>query len=113
MYRKNNISLQPVPPSEHFRRCFLVRPNLGDRPRFGRCFSNSLRVAVLTLVFVTTVLAQAPAHAPSPRKADAVRYVDTIKTLASPDMEGRGAGTKGIDRAAHLLEDRYKGLGLD
>ena len=28
-------------------------------------------------------------------------------------MEGRGAGTKGLTRAQHLLEKRYKSLGLE
>jgi len=65
--------------------------------------------AVLALAFV----AAAPAQAPSLGKADATRYLDTVKTLSAPIMEGRGAGTKGIDLAAHLLEQRYQSLGLD
>ena len=113
MYHKNDISLQTVPPSDRFRLGFPVWSNVGDRPWFGRHFSNSALVALLTLAFVTTVLAQAPAHAPSPGNADAARYIEIIKALAAPDMEGRGAGTKGIDRAAHLLEERYKSFGLD
>ena len=28
-------------------------------------------------------------------------------------MEGRGAGTKGLARAEHLIEKRYKELGLE
>ena len=28
-------------------------------------------------------------------------------------MEGRGAGTKGLTRAQHLIEKRYKELGLE
>jgi Zn-dependent M28 family amino/carboxypeptidase len=64
---------------------------------------------LLALAFV----AAAPAQAPTLAQADATRYLDTIRTLAAPDMEGRGAGTKGIDRAAHLLEQHYQGLGLD
>src|SRR5579863_6786521 len=44
--------------------------------------------------------------------ADAKRYLDDVKTLASPAMEGRGAGTKGIERAADLIEQRYRSLGL-
>jgi hypothetical protein len=67
----------------------------------------------LALAFAAAAPAQAPAPAPTLGKADAVRYLDTDKTLASPEMEGRGAGTKGIDRAAHLLEQRYQSLGLD
>ena len=69
--------------------------------------------ALLAVLTVASALAQAPATAPTLAKAVAARYLDTDKTLASPDMEGRGAGTKGIERAAHLLEQRYQTLGLD
>lgn len=65
------------------------------------------------LAIALTFVAAAPAQAPALAKADATRYLDTVKTLASPDMEGRGAGTKGIDKAAHVLEQRYQSLGLD
>jgi len=44
--------------------------------------------------------------------ADPNRYLDDIKALSSPAMEGRGAGTKGIERAANLIEQRYRSLGL-
>jgi hypothetical protein len=44
--------------------------------------------------------------------ADPKRYLSDVKTLSSPDMEGRGAGTKGIERAANLIEQRYRTLGL-
>src|SRR5579863_5303371 len=44
--------------------------------------------------------------------ADPKRYLDDIKTLASPVMEGRGAGTKGIELAANMIEQRYRSLGL-
>src|ERR1700692_4402098 len=44
--------------------------------------------------------------------ADPKRYLDDVKTLSSPVMEGRGAGTKGIERAADLIEQRYRSLGL-
>ena len=44
--------------------------------------------------------------------ADAKRYLDDVKSLSSPAMEGRGAGTKGIERAADLIEQRYRSLGL-
>jgi len=39
-------------------------------------------------------------------------YLDDIKTLAAPDMEGRGAGTKGLAKASKYLEHWYKSLGL-
>ena len=46
------------------------------------------------------------------QQADPSRYLNDIKSLASPDMEGRGAGTKGLTRAEHLIEKRYKELGV-
>jgi len=72
-----------------------------------------LTLSAVAFVIALTFVAAAPAQAPALAKADAARYLDTIKTLAAPDMEGRGAGTKGIERAAHLLERRYQSLGLD
>jgi hypothetical protein len=35
-----------------------------------------------------------------------------VETLASPEYEGRGIGTKGIDRAAEYLVARFKEIGL-
>lgn len=49
---------------------------------------------------------------PTPQ-ADPTRFLTDVKTLASPEMEGRGAGTKGLTRAEHLIEKRYKELHLD
>ena len=51
--------------------------------------------------------------ATSAPQADPNRYLNDVKTLASPEMEGRGADTKGLTRAEHLIERRYKELGLD
>lgn len=44
--------------------------------------------------------------------ADPARFLDDVRALASPDMEGRGAGTEGISKAAALIEHRYRALGL-
>ena len=35
-----------------------------------------------------------------------------IRTLAAPNMEGRGLGTKGIGLAANYIEGRLRALGL-
>jgi hypothetical protein len=80
---------------------------------YRRRFLGTALAAVFSFALVTAAPAQKPAQAPTIGKADAARYLDTDRTLASPDMEGRGAGTKGIERAAHLLEQRYQTLGLD
>ncbi|HEV7967527.1 MAG TPA: M28 family peptidase [Candidatus Acidoferrales bacterium] len=44
--------------------------------------------------------------------ADPKRYLNDVKALSVPAMEGRGAGTKGIERAASLIEERYRSLGI-
>ena len=88
-------------------------PNSNDTTWPRRHFLNAALAAYLALSIAVASPAQAPAPALAVGKADAARYLDTVKTLASPEMEGRGAGTKGIDRAAHLLEERYQSLGLD
>lgn len=44
--------------------------------------------------------------------ADPTRYLDDVKALTAPTMEGRGDGTKGLTLAARMLEKRYRQLGL-
>ena len=64
-----------------------------------------LAAALLAAAAATTTTQIAP--------ADAQRYLADIKTLSAPKMEGRGDGTKGLVRAEHLLEARYKSFGLE
>ena len=64
---------------------------------------------LLSVFVIATVLAAAT----STQQADPNRYIDDIRVLASPEMEGRGAGTAGITRAEHLIEKRYKELHLE
>ncbi len=45
--------------------------------------------------------------------ADAQRFLGDIKTLTQDKMEGRGDGARGLIRAEHFLESRYKSLGLE
>ena len=44
--------------------------------------------------------------------ADPKRYLDDIKALTTPAMEGRGDGTPGLALAATLIEQRFRALGL-
>jgi peptidase M28-like protein/PDZ domain-containing protein/PA domain-containing protein len=64
------------------------------------------------LFAVLAVVAAALAASSAPQ-ADPNRYVADIKSLASPEMEGRGAGTRGLIRAEHLIEKRYKELHIE
>jgi len=73
-------------------------------------------VAMKTVAILISLLALAflaAAAPPAISSADPQRYLDDIKALTTPAMEGRGAGTKGITRAEHLIEKRYKTLGLE
>jgi hypothetical protein len=65
---------------------------------------------MLCVVLAFSLLATATA--PSIGPADSTRYLNDIKTLAAPNMEGRGAGTKGLAKATKYIEHRYKSLGL-
>jgi hypothetical protein len=67
------------------------------------------RVQRLFAVLAVTAAVLAASSAP---QADPNRYLLDVKALASPEMEGRGAGTEGIVRAQHLIEKRYKELHL-
>jgi Zn-dependent M28 family amino/carboxypeptidase len=45
--------------------------------------------------------------------ADPARYLADVKALTTREMEGRGDGTRGLTRAARLLEQEYQRLGLE
>ncbi len=80
-----------------------------NRPPAIRVTRSSLwRISVLSAVFALfAVRIFADSNAADPK-----RYLDDVRALASPAMEGRGAGTKGIALAANLIEQRYRSLGL-
>jgi len=63
-------------------------------------------------VFVFLATAALLATASSAPQADPNRYIADVKALASPEMEGRGDGSKGLTRAEHLIEKRYQQLHL-
>ncbi len=78
-----------------------------------RTLNYKTRAARWRIAGLAIALAFFAAHiAADKNSADAKRYLDDVKSLASPAMEGRGAGTKGIERAADLIEQRYRSLGL-
>jgi aminopeptidase YwaD len=63
------------------------------------------------LAFMAVALLSASASAPV-SQADPARVLNDIKALSAPEMEGRGAGTKGLARAADLIVKRYKELNI-
>ena len=73
-------------------------------------FSSRFRfVAASALLFAGICTGQT---APQIGAADPQRYLADIKALTTPEMEGRGDGTRGLTRAERLLVERYKTLGL-
>src|SRR6516164_10881187 len=74
-------------------------------PPIGRAF------AVLFFLAATLALS-APTSTISVSPADSNRYIDDVKALTQPKMEGRSEGSKGLVRAEHLIAGRYKSLGL-
>src|SRR5580658_10454529 len=75
--------------------------------RWRRWRLRSISVAMLAALAVV-----AAAQSLSVGKADPVRFLNDIKTLTAPAMEGRGDDTKGIELATKMLEERYKSFGL-
>lgn len=64
------------------------------------------------LLLILAIAAVLAAASPT-QQADPNRYVSDIKILASPEFEGRGAGTAGLTRAQKMIEKRYKELRLE
>jgi peptidase M28-like protein/PDZ domain-containing protein/PA domain-containing protein len=78
-------------------------------PHSKRMRGASALVAILCICAIR--LCAGPAQQ-SVGNADPARYLDDVKSLTAPSMEGRGDGTKGLTLAAHMLEKRYRQLGL-
>ncbi len=80
--------------------------------RFSGSKSDVTRIrrSALAALLVFSLLATAAPTSVGP--ADPKLYLNEVKKLAAPDMEGRGAGTKGLAKASKYLEHRYKSLGL-
>ncbi len=83
---------------------------LSSRLRVSKSDAFLIRRSALAGVLVFALLALATTTSVGP--ADPKLYLNDIKALAAPAMEGRGAGTKGLAKAAKYLEHRYKSLGM-
>jgi len=65
------------------------------------------------LVWALVTLLAASLQAQTFAPANPARYLQDIKTLAAPDMQGRGDGSKGLTRACNILVHRYASLSLE
>lgn len=71
------------------------------------------RISWALLLLTALLSASASTNTTQIVPADPQRYLNDIKTLTEPKMEGRGDGTKGLVRAEHVLQAHYKSLGLE
>jgi hypothetical protein len=86
---------------------------------FTRLARRSILVAaVVSLVVAATV--RVPADSPSESQVHSLSHPESqthllndIKYLASDELEGRGIGTKGLNKAADYIRDQFKAAGLD
>ncbi len=62
--------------------------------------------------FRLTVFALALAFALSAADVDPARYIAHVKYLASPELKGRGAGTKGLEKAAAYIAAQFRSFHL-
>src|SRR5271167_4176950 len=81
-------------------------------PRFHALKSDAIRIRRSALAVLMSFSLLATAAPTSLGSADPKLYLNDIKTLSAPEMEGRGAGTKGLTKASQYLERRYQALGL-
>ena len=86
---------------------------------FTRLARPSILVAaVVSLVVAATVRVPADApsesvvHSPSHPESQ-THLLNDIKYLASDELEGRGIGTKGLNKAADYIREQFKEAGLD
>ncbi|HVF30547.1 MAG TPA: M20/M25/M40 family metallo-hydrolase [Pyrinomonadaceae bacterium] len=87
---------------------------------FRRHLRSFAAALLVSSALISTAFGQAAAPAPALSSAE-LEFADKITVasikdmtaaLSSPDMEGRGTGQPGGDKAAAWIADRYKSLGL-
>lgn len=65
----------------------------------------------LSLILAVALVVGA-AQPPATTEAAAERYLEDVKVLAAPEMQGRGAGTEGIEKAARYIEAAFEEIGV-
>ena len=65
---------------------------------------------VSSLIIVLSCLPVASAK--RVERTQAQHYLEHVKFLAGPELQGRGAGTPGLERASKYIADQFRQLGL-
>lgn len=73
--------------------------------------SKAIRLPLFVLAALLLVGCQAKPYTPG-TVINPSAFMQVVETLTHPDMEGRDAGTKGIELARDFIVERYKTIGL-
>lgn len=74
--------------------------------------NRNLNVTVRLAFLAALALSMGEVRAANNNAPAEARVSGDIKYLASDELEGRGPGTKGLQKAAEMIRDRFKTLGL-
>lgn len=91
-------------------------PSLADLSRRGS--SGTLtprrpdRLAAAALAAALTLVASLALGRQAPLPISTARYLEHVRFLASDELEGRGNGTKGLERAAEYIARQFADMGL-
>jgi len=80
----------------------------------GRRFGRASRwcLALIVLLGVTLIAPVGPGWAADEEATVEQRLADSVRYLASDELEGRGIGTKGLDLAADYIAGQFAQIGL-
>jgi hypothetical protein len=78
--------------------------------RFTRLAARSILITATGLLVVVAATLRVPADTPSESQT---HLLNDIKYLASDELEGRGIGTNGLNKAADYIREQFKEAGLD
>ncbi|HWB08221.1 MAG TPA: M28 family peptidase [Pirellulales bacterium] len=88
---------------------------MSDQPRPGfspACVSRRILAALLLPFLIGRPLTAVAAENAAEGRATEERLYEAVKLLASDELEGRGVGTKGLDRAADFIAEQFAAAGL-
>src|SRR3954452_25457651 len=73
-----------------------------------------IRRPILSFVAALVILCGGLSVASAKRveRTQAQHYLEHVKYLAGPELQGRGAGTPGLERAAKYIADQFREFGL-
>jgi len=102
-----------TPSFKHDNEFLTINALPSKQERFWRCERLSFcAAAMITACFMVVAFSYADAEEKRKPTAAEARIVQTVEFLASDELQGRGLGTRGLDRAAGYIGQEFIRLGL-